>query len=215
MIPPNWKVFVRGEVLWSLLETLSMAFVGTFLGVVFSFPLGLSAASNLAPSKVIREVSKGIIAAERAVPDLVLSLIFVMMVGFGPFAGMLAIAIGSVGMLGKLFADAIEEIDPKPLESVAAVGATKLHIIRYAVLPQVLPSFIANSLFRFDINIRVALLLGAVGGGGIGHELHVAMSLFRYPDVLTITVLILALILSAEKVSDYLRKRIIGQEVLQ
>lgn len=215
MFPPNWKILAGGKVLWSILETLSMAFVGTFFGAVFSFFLALFGAKNLASSVISREIARLIMATERAVPTLVIILLLVVVVGLGPFAGTIAIAVGSIGMLGKLFAEAIEDVDPKPLESLASVGTTKLQIIRYAVLPQVIPSFIANTLYRFDINLRVAVLLGVVGGGGIGFDLHLAMSLFRYADALAVTVLILVMVVAAEKISDYLRKRIIGQEVLQ
>ncbi|MCD5390993.1 phosphonate ABC transporter, permease protein PhnE, partial [candidate division NPL-UPA2 bacterium] len=182
MFPPNWAVLAGKEIPWSILETLSMAFVGTFLGAVCSFFLALFAARNLAPSGVVREMAKGLMAAERAVPTLIIILLLVVVIGFGPFAGMIAIAVGSIGMLGKLFAEAIEEVDPRPLEALTAVGATKSQIIRYAVLPQVLPSLIANSLYRFDINLRVALFLGVVGAGGIGFDLYLAMKLFKYAD---------------------------------
>lgn len=215
MFPPNWAVFARGGILWSILETLSMAFVGTFLGALCSFFLSLLAANNLASSGIVRETTRGVLAAERAVPTLVIILLLVVVIGFGPFGGMIAIAIGSIGMLGKLFAEAIENVDPKPLESLESTGAAKTQIIRYAVLPQVLPSLIANTLYRFDINLRVALLLGVVGAGGIGFELHLAMSLFRYADALAITAMILIMVVAAEKISDYLRKKIIGQGVLQ
>ncbi len=192
-----------------------MAFVGTFLGAVVSFFLALLAAKNLAPSVISREIARLLMAMERAVPTLVIILLLVVVVGLGPFAGMIAIAFGSIGMLGKLFAEAIEGVDPKPLESLASGGTTRLQIIRYAVLPQVIPSLIANTLYKFDINIRAALFLGVVGGGGIGFDLHLAMSLFRYADALAITTIILVMVVAAEQVSDYLRKRIIGQEVLQ
>lgn len=215
MFPPNWQVLTGGKVLRAILETLSMAFVGTFMGAVMSFFFGLLAASNVAPSRTVREVTRFLLAAERAVPTLIIILLLVVVVGLGPFAGLVAIAIGSVGMLGKLFAEAIESADPKPMESLEAAGATWLQVIRYAVLPQVIPSFIANTLYRFDINLRVALFLGIVGGGGIGFHLHMAMSLFRYADALAITAVILAMIVLAEKTSDWLRKKIIGQEVLQ
>lgn len=215
MFPPNWEILVSRETLWSVLETLSVAFVGTFFGAVFSFFLALFGAKNLAPSVISREIARLIMATERAVPTLIIILLLIVVIGLGPFAGTVAIAIGSIGMLGKLFADAIEEVDPRPIESLQSAGATKLQIIRYAVLPQVIPSFIANTLYRFDINLRTALFLGVVGGGGIGFDLHMAMKLFRYPDVLAITAIILVMIFAAEKISDYLRKRIIGQEVLQ
>ncbi len=214
MIPPNWQVLTGGNVAMAVLETLSMAFVGTVFGAILSFFLGIFAAQNVTPAAPVRELCRYIMALERAVPTLIIILLLVVFIGLGPFAGMVAIAIGSVGMLGKLFAEAIEHVDPRPLESLEAAGATRLQLIRYAVLPQVIPSFIANSLYRFDINLRTALFLGIVGGGGIGLNLHVAMSLFRYADALAITVIVLLLIVTAEKFSDYLRKKIIGQEVL-
>ena len=215
MLPPNWAVLAGGAVLWSILETLSMAFVGTFIGAVCSFLLALFAARNLAPSRVVSETAKGLIAAERAVPTLIIVLLLVVVIGFGPFAGMIALAIGSIGMLGKLFAEVMETVDPKPLESLKSTGATKLQVIHYAVLPQVIPSLIANTLYRFDINLRTALFLGVVGGGGVGFEIHRAMSLFRYADALAITAIVLIVICLAEKISDQLRKKFIGQEVLQ
>jgi phosphonate transport system permease protein len=215
MLPPNWAVLAGGDIAWSILETLSIAFIGTFVGAVLSFLLALLAAGNLAPSGIVREIAKGIIAAERAIPVLIYTLLLVVVVGFGPFAGIVAISIGSIGMLGKLFAEAIENVDPKPLEATASTGAGKTQIIRYAVLPQIIPSLLANTLFRFDINLRDTLYLGVIGGGGIGFHLHLAMSLFRYADALAITAITLVVVLMAEKSSDYLRKKVIGQEVLQ
>ncbi len=215
MFPPTWEVFWRGKILWSLLETLSMAFVGTFFGAMGAFIFALLGASNVSPSKMVREMAKRLLAAERSVPPLIYILLLVVVIGLGPFAGMIVIALGTIGMLGKLFAEAIETIDPKPLESLESVGANKLQVIRYAVLPQVIPSLIANTLYRFDINLRVALFLGVVGGGGIGVDLQMAMSLFRYAEALAITVVTLLVIWMAERISDYFRRKVIGQEVLQ
>jgi phosphonate transport system permease protein len=215
MFPPNWEVFSRGKILRSILETFSMAFVGTFLGAIGAFFFSLLAAGNISPSKVIREGTKRVLAAERSFPPLIYILLLVVIIGLGPFAGMIVLAIGTVGMLGKLFAETIEHIDPKPLESLESTGATKIQIVRYAVLPQVLPSLIANTLYRFDINLRAALFLGVVGGGGIGVDLQMAMSLFKYADALAITVVTLVLIWVAEKISDRIRKKVIGQEILQ
>ncbi|MCD5406503.1 MAG: phosphonate ABC transporter, permease protein PhnE [Desulfotomaculum sp.] len=215
MMPPNWQILISIDIWWAVLETLSMAFVGTVFGALMSFGLALLAANNVTSCRVVREFSKGLLATERAVPTLVIILLLVVVVGLGPFAGMIAIAIGSIGMLGKLFAEAIENTDPKAPESLESVGAGGLQVIRYAVLPQVLPSLIANTLYRFDINIRVAIFLGIVGGGGIGFDLHLAMSLFRYPDALAITAIILIVVCGAEKFSDFLRKKIIGKELLE
>ncbi len=215
MFPPNWEVFWRGKILWSILETLAMAFVGTFLGAMGAFFFGLFGANNVSPSKMVREIAKRLLAAERSIPPLIYILLLVAVIGLGPFAGMIVIALGTIGMLGKLFAEAMETIDPKPLESLESAGATKLQVIRFAVLPQVIPSLIANTLYRFDINLRVALFLGVVGGGGIGVDLQMAMSLFRYADALAITVVTLIVIWMAERMSDYFRRKVIGQEVLQ
>ncbi len=148
-------------------------------------------------------------------PDLIVILLFVAIVGLGPFPGVMALAVSSIGMLGKLFADSIEEIDPKPLESLTAAGATKAQIIRYAVLPQVVPSFIANTLYRFDVNIRLSIFLGVVGAGGIGFELIMAMRLLEYREAMAAIVVILILIVLCEKISDLLRRQVLGQEVLQ
>lgn len=215
MLPPNWEVFTRARILWSILEALSMAFLGTLFGTVGSLLLALLAASNITPSPTIRAVAKGLMAAERAVPTLVIILLLVVVVGLGPFAGTIALALGSIGMLGKLFAEAIEDVDPKPLEALTSTGATPLQVMRYAILPQVLPSLVANTLYRFDINLRAALFLGVVGGGGVGFELHRAMNLFRYRDALAITVLTLGVVWLAEALSDRLRAKIIGKAILQ
>lgn len=214
MIPPAWGVLGEGGVLWSVVETVAMAFVGTVIGAVISFFLGLLAAVNIAP-RLVSEIVKGIAAAERALPEMVVLLILTIVVGLGPPAVVIALAIGCIGMLVKLFSEAIETVDPRPLEALEAVGATKSQVIRYAVLPQVLPSFIANSLYRHDINLRAALFLGMVTGAGIGFELHLSLRIFKYPEALAITGIVLAMIMIMEKISDILRKKIIGQEVLQ
>lgn len=213
MFPPEWSAFP--ELIGPALETVQIAFVGTVIGVLLSFVISLFAANNLNPNRITREIARGICAVERALPDLIVVLFFVAIVGLGPFPGVMALAVSSVGMLGKLFADAIEEIDPKPLEALAAVGATKAQIIRYAVLPQVLPSFIANSLYRFDVNIRMSVFIGVVGAGGIGFELLMAMRLMEYQTALAAIITILVLIVLCEKLSDALRRSILGQEVLR
>ncbi len=213
MFPPAWSAFP--ELVGPALETVQIALVGTVFGALLSLIISLFAASNLNPNRKGREIARGICSAERALPDLIVVLFFVAIVGLGPFPGVMALAVSSIGMLGKLFADAIEEIDPKPLESLAAVGATKAQIIRYAVLPQVLPSLIANTLYRFDVNIRMSIFIGVVGAGGIGFELLMAMRLLEFQTALSAIITILMLILLCEKLSDALRKSILGQEVLR
>jgi phosphonate transport system permease protein len=122
---------------------------------------------------------------------------------------MLALAIGSVGMFGKLFADAIEQVDPGPAEAVSSVGARPTQVIRYAILPQVLPSVVANGFYAFDVNMRAAIALGVYGGGGIGFELQLAMKVLRYPDVLALILMIIVLIAGMERVSDFIRRRLL------
>jgi len=212
MFPPDWNAFP--EMVGPALDTVQIAFLGTFFGAILSFFLGLAAAINLVP-RAIREVARGLIIAERALPDLVIILLFVAAVGLGPFPGVMALAVSSIGMLGKLFAEAVEEVDPQPLEALESVGASKWQVIRYAVLPQTLPSFVANVFYRFDVNIRFAVLLGAVGAGGIGDELIMSMGLLRYDRALTAIIVTLILVLLCQKISDTLREKIIGQELLQ
>jgi phosphonate transport system permease protein len=212
MVPPEWGAFP--ELLKPGLDTVEIAFLGTAFGAILSFFLGLLAAVNLTP-RVVREAARGVMTAERALPDLIVILLFVAAVGLGPFPGVMALAVSSIGMLGKLFAEAIEEVDPKPLESMESVGATKSQIIRYAVLPQVMPSFMGNILYRFDINIRMSIFLGAVGAGGIGYELVMSMAMLEYRRMSTVIIVILVLVVLCEKTSNALRKRIIGQETLQ
>lgn len=213
MIPPEYEVIP--ELIVATIETIQIAFVGTVFGVILSLFISIFAANNLNPNPIIRNMARVILSAERALPDLIVILLFVAIVGLGSFPGVMALAISSTGMLGKLYADSIEEIDPKPMEALEAVGATKLQIIRFVVLPQFIPSFIANTLYRFDLNIRLSVLLGAVGAGGIGFYLVVHMRLMNYGEALSAIIVIIIMIIACEKISDYMRKGIFGQEVLK
>ena len=212
MFPPAWEVFPG--LMGPALETVQVAFVGTFFGALLAFMICLLAAGNLNPNRVVRGISRGLLSTERALPDLIVVLFFVAIVGLGAFPGVMAVAVSSVGMLGKLFADAIEEVDPRPMEALSAVGASKLQVIHYAVLPQVIPSLIANTLYRFDVNIRLSIFLGAVGAGGIGFNLITSIRLMEYQAALSAIIIILALVIACEKFSDALRKKVLGQEVL-
>ncbi|MGP8336690.1 MAG: phosphonate ABC transporter, permease protein PhnE [Methanosarcinaceae archaeon] len=213
MFPPAWDVFI--PLMQPAFETLQMAFLGTVFAVILSVPVALFAASNISPSKPMRVFARSIIATTRTIPDIAFALIFVSAVGLGPFPGILALSIHSVGMLGKLYAEAIEEIDPGPVEAVEAVGASKLQAIYYAVIPQAMPSFVATTLYRFDTNVRSSIVLGLVGAGGIGFELIMAMRLFRYHEMSTILIIIFIVVMLAEWASNYIRKQMIGEEVLK
>ncbi|MGQ9645110.1 MAG: phosphonate ABC transporter, permease protein PhnE [Thermodesulfobacteriota bacterium] len=213
MVPPAWGK--TPELVGPAMETVQIAFVGTVLGAILSFIVGIIAARNMHSIRIVRDFTRILLSAERALPDLIVMLFFVAIVGLGAFPGVMALVASSVGMLGKLFADAIEEIDPKPIESLEAIGATRIQIIYYSVLPQVLPSIIANTLYRFEVNIRMSILLGVVGAGGIGFNLVTSIRLMRYQEAMAIILIILILVTFCEKFSDLLRKIMIGKEVLR
>lgn len=209
MIPPNWKLLWVKQRLWtSLLQTAAMAFLGTLVGASIALVLALLAASNTSPSHPVRLLIRTLLATERCTPNIVVLLVLLIAVGIGPFAAMLSLCIGSVGMFGKLFADAIEQVDALPGEAIAAAGASRLQVIRYAILPQVAPSIVANVFYAFDVNLRLAVALGVFGGGGIGFELHVARSVLRYKDMLACLILIMILINLVERIADFFRKRL-------
>lgn len=199
-----------GELLVSAAVTVSMALLATPLGAVVSLIFGLLAAKNTSVPG-IRMLARLTISLERALPEIVILLFLAAALGLGLYPGILALAIGSIGMLGRLLADAIEDIDERILESITTVGAKRSQIIRYAVLPEVLPSFIANSVFRFEINIRNSVLLGAVGVGGIGYELNEAISLMNYERATTTIIIIILLVIASERLSDYARRKVLAQ----
>lgn len=207
MFPPSINLFWEKPDLWySVLETLAMAFLGTLFGAFFAFFLSLLAARNLTPWPAASRFFRILLGAQRAAPDFAIMMVIVVAVGFGPFAGTLALIIGSTGMFGKLYADAMEQLDSKPLEAIRALGASHFQVIRYGALPQVMPSIIANTLYLFEINVGGAVALGVFGGGGLGFELHIANSTLAYPDMLAYIFLIVVMMVLAEKVSDLLRR---------
>jgi phosphonate transport system permease protein len=209
MLPPNFNLLWTKQGLWiSLLQTLAMAFLGTVVGGSIAIVLALLAAGNTSPSRFVRLLVRTLLAAERCTPNIVVLLVLLIAVGIGPFAAMLSLCIGSIGMFGKLFADAIEHVDPLPGEAVAAAGASRLQVIRYAILPQITPSIAANVFYAFDVNLRLAIALGVLGGGGIGFELHVARSVLRYRDMLACLILVMILINLTERIADVWRKRL-------
>jgi phosphonate transport system permease protein len=192
-----------------------MALLGTLIGGLVALVLSFLAAANTTPHPAVRSVVRALFGFERATPNIIVLLVLLIAVGYGPFAGMLALALGSIGMFGKLFADAIEQVELPPIEGVSSVGATRLQVIRFAVLPQVLPSVVANGFYAFDVNIRAAIALGVYGGGGLGFELQLALKVLRYRDVLALVLLTIVLITVMERISDHLRRRLIGNDVLR
>lgn len=204
MFPPDANAFA--DLLKPALETVLLAFLATIFGVFLSLFFGLAAAANVAPPW-LRNLSRFLLATERSLPEIIIVLLLISALGLGPFPGVVAMSVGCIGMLGRLFSDAIEEINPATLESIRSVGAGKAQVIFYGVLPQVLPSLIANSIFRFEVNIRLSVLLGAVGAGGIGYQLYYSFQTLQYHRATTAILITLALVFLSERLSGFLRKR--------
>jgi phosphonate transport system permease protein len=191
-----------------MLETIDIALFGTLAGIVLALPLSILAAANVTPSRWLYHMSRAVIGFTRAVPDLVWALLFVTAVGLGPFPGGLALAVHSVGMLGRLFAEAIENMDMAPIEALTLTGATRLQVFSHGVLPGVLPALTGVGLYRLDENIRSSLVLGFVGAGGIGFQLLTAMNLFQYQQVSLLLIIIFLVVLIAERLSAVWRERL-------
>ncbi len=205
MFPPDWSAFP--EMVEPAIKSILIAFLGTVFGVLFSLVLALLAASNIS-YRWLRSVTRFLIGTERSLPEIVILLLLVAAFGLGPMPGIIALSIGCIGMLGKLFADTIEEIEPSMIEAMQSVGANKLQIIWFGVVPQIMPSIISFALFRFEINIRLSVILGAVGAGGIGYELDYAFNLLEYHRALTALIIILVLVFGTEQISVALRNNI-------
>ncbi|MFP4126590.1 MAG: phosphonate ABC transporter, permease protein PhnE [Alphaproteobacteria bacterium] len=210
MFPPDGERL--SAILAALFETFQMAAVGTVLGILLAVPIAVAASRNLSPHPVVYYAARGLISFFRTIPDLIWGLIFVIMVGLGPFAGTLAIAVDTMGFCGRFFAEAMEDVDDGPQEALTTLGATRTGVIASAVLPAAMPAFITTALFNLELATRSSVVLGIVGAGGIGMELKVAMDLFRYDEALTILLAIFVLVLAVERVGAQVRGRIIGRD---
>lgn len=189
--------------------TVETALLGTAAALVFSLMIAPLAARNISPHRLIYELARLLIGVTRAVPDLIFALIFVTAVGLGPFPGVLALAVHSIGTLGKLFSETIEDMDMAPVEALRASGASRLQVFVHSVLPGVAPNLVSLSLYRFDVNVRSSLVLGFVGAGGIGFMIYNSMQLFQYREVFTELAVVLVVVLLVERVSTILRARIV------
>jgi len=194
--------------LGGVLETFDIALLGTSMALVLSLPLAVLAAENVTPSRALYAIARGVIAVTRAVPDLVWALLFVTAVGLGPFPGVLALVVHSVGMLGRLFAETIEDIDMGPVNALRVTGASPIQIVSHAIVPGLLPSLIGIGLYRLDENVRSSLVLGFVGAGGIGFLILTAMNLFQYRQVATLLILTYLLVIGVERASAVVRGRL-------
>jgi len=206
MVPPDWSIV--GSLLLPLWDTLNIATVGTALGIVIAFPLAFLAARNTSPHPLLRGLALTVIVSSRSINALIWAMLLVTIVGPGVFAGMLAIGLRSIGFIGKLLYEAIEEIQVESVEAVAASGASKGQILSYAVWPQILPAFIGIGLYRWDINIRESTVLGLVGAGGIGLAMNAAINNLAWGQVATVFVLIFATVVISEWLSARIRAAI-------
>jgi phosphonate transport system permease protein len=201
---------VLGSLIGPAIETALMATLGTLLGLVLAVPVAWLGAANISPlGKTTYAIGRGLMTLSRSVHELVWALVFVAAVGLGALAGVLAMGIRSIGFISKTVAEAIEDVNPGPVEAMRAVGANRFQVLLFAILPQVIPVFIGNVIFEWDVNIRRSTIMGLVGAGGLGLALHRQMSAYNYGGVATVLLVILLLIIAGEIASYLARKAVI------
>ncbi|MFH1423672.1 MAG: phosphonate ABC transporter, permease protein PhnE [Candidatus Nealsonbacteria bacterium] len=213
MFPPD--ITHLGRFLLKALETLQMAIVGSTLGALIALPLSFLAARNVMPNKFVYHTVRGIFDTCRGINEIVWGLIFVSMVGLGPFPGVLALAVHVTGALGRYFSESIETVDPEIIKAIISTGANKFQVIARGIFPQVKPLFINYSFYYLENNFRAATVLGLVGAGGIGMELITSMRLFRNQEVLTILIIMVLAVVCIDRFSAYIRKKIVRIERLE
>jgi phosphonate transport system permease protein len=192
-----------------MLETVHIATLSTMLTIFIALPVSYIAAQNTTPNKVTLWLGRFILVSSRSVNTIIWALLFVAIFGPGVLAGILAVMFRSIGFIGKLMGEAIEEIDRNPVEAMQATGASKMKVVLYAIVPQVMPAFFAIIILRWDINIRESTVLGLVGAGGIGVLLQGSIDLFAWQTVATILLAIIVLVIVGEAVTSILRKKVI------
>lgn len=212
LFQPDWDYVYDPEgedLLRKLLETLSIAFFGTFISAVLCIPFSFWAASNLSQSKFVSGSGKFMLSFIRTFPEIVMALLFIKAVGPGAFAGVLALGLHSIGMMGKLNAETIENIEMGPSEALMASGANKIKTLLFAVVPQVLPHFLSYTLYRFEINVRSAAILGVIGAGGIGTPLIFAIQTRDWDKVGIILLGIIIMVTVIDLISGVIRKKLV------
>ncbi len=207
LIPPNWSYYQR--VIPRMLETWNIALISTTFSVILALPVSFMAAGNINKNKIFYGFIKLLLNILRTIPDLILAVIFVAILGTGTFAGILALSVFSFGILVKLMCETIEAIDHGPVEAISATGGNIFQIIVYAVVPQIMPQYISYALYVLEINIRASLVLGYVGAGGIGLILRQQMSLFNFGNVSMILFMTFIAVTLIDLISNNLRKRLL------
>ncbi|MBI4254323.1 MAG: phosphonate ABC transporter, permease protein PhnE [Candidatus Rokubacteria bacterium] len=226
LFPPDLSAPALRDAASGAVETFAISLIGSLLSVGIAAPLSLLATRTLlyrgilfegrppGPGARARRVAlyaagKATLRVLRTIPEIVWALIFVFMVGLGPFPGVLALGFHTGGVLGKLFGEVLEDVDPAPLEALQATGATRFQVLVYGVLPQALPQFVSYTLYRWEVNIRAAAMMGFVGAGGLGQRIHVAISLFHEHQLLTLILAIYLIVTLVDALSAYLRARLV------
>lgn len=210
--PPNLAPDVLARLGLKMVETLQIAVAGAVIGVILSVPVALLAARGLVAGPLVNQLVRTVLGFVRAVPDIAWALMFVVAVGLGPFAGMLAIVVDTIGFCGRFFADDMEATDKGPAESLTATGARKIDVVACATIPGTMPAFISTSLYALEKAVRSSTILGLVGAGGIGIELKVGFDLFDYPTAITVILMIAVVVIGIEQVSGWARTKIIGEQ---
>jgi phosphonate transport system permease protein len=226
LFPPDLSSAVLREAAIGAVETFAISLVGSLLAVAIALPLALLTARTLLYRGVLYDRralgpvartfrvtvfagAKALLNVLRTIPEIAWALIFVFMVGLGPFPGVLALGFHTGGVLGKLFGEVLEDVDPRPLESLQSTGASRFHILLYGVLPQAAPQIVAYALYRWEVNIRAAAVMGFVGAGGLGQRIHIAISLFLEHQLLTLILAIYLMVIVVDALSAFLRRRLV------
>ncbi len=229
-VPPDFSAeyllgrTVRDGLLWAIVETIAISIAGIVLAVGLAIPLAVAGASNVTHTgpmytgtsgfrryagHLLQRLTRGILSFLRAVPDLVWGFLFVTAVGLGPFAGVLALGIHNAGVLGKIYADFLEDTDPAPAEAVYATGATRLQTVFHGIVPQLTPTLVSYTLYRWECAIRAATILGFVGAGGIGYYLTVTITRLQYQKLVTAIIAVFVLVVAADYISARLRRNLV------
>jgi len=207
--PSVWNRIWIPSIVPYVFQTLQMAIVGTTLAIVLALVFALLAARNTSPHPVVYQVTRFIMNVNRAIPELIVALIFVAAVGLGPFTGVLALGVASIGSLGRLYSEAIEQIDPQQVLAVRATGASRLQVFSFAVVPQVLPLMTSYSLVYFEHNVRAATVLGIVGAGGVGLALQQYIALFQFRELMGAVVILIIAVTIIDRISARVRMQLI------
>ena len=214
MFPLDLTQEAFDRIIPKVFESLFIAWAGTVIGAIFSFPVSFLAAQNVAVG-IVSRTTKQILNAIRAFPELILAFVFLPITGLGPFTGTLAVGIHSIGTLGKLSSEVIEGIDEGPLEAIKSSGGSKLNELSFGVIPQVMPTITSYWLYRFEINLRASAVLGVVGAGGVGQELINQLRFRDFPRAGTVLICTIILVLTADTISAAIRNRIIKGKVVK